>query len=93
MQIFVKPALPGSTLVYSCSEKTTLEEFLQWVEDKTALPEHFYYITYKGHYVPKYTDEQKKNTFGELGITKESTVTLNGRLCVKPSPQKLNAAA
>jgi hypothetical protein len=93
MQIFVKPATPGSTLVYTCSEQTILEEFLQWVEDKTALPERFYYITYNGHYLPKYTEEQKKSTFGELGIKKESTLTLNGRLCVKPSAQKLNATA
>ncbi len=93
MQIFVKQATAGCTLVFTCTEKTTLEEFLQWVEDKTALPEAYYYITYNGRYVHKLTDEQKKCTFSELGIKKESTITLNGRLSVKPGPQKLNAAA
>lgn len=93
MQIFVKQATAGSTLVFSCSEKTTLQEFLQWVDDKTAIPEEYYYITYNGHYVSKYTDEQKNSTFSILGIIKDSTIVLNGRMCVRPCPKKLNVAA
>ena len=93
MQIFVKPAVAGPTLVFTCSEKTTLNEFLQWVEDKTALPEDYYYIIYGGHYLAKSTDEQKYVTFGELGIKQETTITLNGRLCVKSASKKLSNAA
>ena len=93
MQIFVKQAISGPTLVYTCSEETTLQEFLQWVEDRTAIPEDYYFITYRGHAVPKYTDEQKNATFAQLGITKDTTVHLIGRLNVRPCAKKLNASA
>ncbi len=93
MQIFVKQATPGATLVFSCSETTTLNEFLQWVEDKTAIPEAYYFITYGGHYIAKSTDEQKHTTFAQLGIKKETTLTLNGRLYVKGASKKLSASA
>ena len=93
MQIFVKQPVAGPTLVYQCSEETTLENFLQWVEDKTAIPEQYYYILYSSHYIPKYTEDQKQKTFRQLGIVKETTILLNGRINVKPCAKKLNASA
>jgi hypothetical protein len=93
MQIFVRPPISGPTLVYTCSTKTTLAEFLQWVEDKTALSETYYYITYGGHPLAKSTDQQKQATFEELGIEKDTTILLNGRLCVKSASKKLSNAA
>jgi len=93
MQIFVRPAVAGPTLVYTCSEKTTLNEFLQWVEDKTAIPESYYFIMYGGHYLAKFSEQQKNATFKELGIEKDTTISLNGRLCVKGVDKKLSSAA
>jgi hypothetical protein len=93
MQIFVKQPTASPTLLYTCSEQTTLNEFLLWVEDKTAISECHYYITYRGHYLAKSTEEQKASTFANLGITKDSTVHLNARLCVNVASKKLNASA
>ncbi len=93
MQIFVVTFSPSKTLVFPCSEKTTLEEFLQWVEDKTGIPEQYYFILHGGRYVDKFTEDTKKNSFGRLGITNETTLRLNARFHVKVEPQKLNAAA
>jgi hypothetical protein len=93
MQIFVRTFSPSKTLVFPCSEKTTLEEFLQWVEDKTGIPEQYYFILHGGRYMYKYSDQQKACTFAQMGITNETTLHLNARFHVKAEPQKLNAAA
>jgi len=93
MQIFVKQPIAGKTLLYTCSEKTQLRDFLEWVQDITGIPEHYYFITYKGHYLPKSTDEHKDSTFLTLGITSECTLYLTGRMSVKADSKKLNASA
>lgn len=92
MQIFVKQPIAGKTLLYHCSEKTPLCDFLTWVEDTTAIPEQYYFIMHKGHYLPKSTDEEKNSTFLTLGITNESTLHLTGRMSVKADSKKLNAS-
>jgi hypothetical protein len=93
MQIFVRTFSPTKTLVFHCSEATTLQDFLQWVEDKTGIPEEYYFIVYGGHCLNKCTPGEKDRTFKEMGITNESTLQLNGRFHVKREAQKLNAAA
>lgn len=93
MQIFVKQPTAGKTLLYTCSEQTPLRDFLTWVEDSTAIPEHYYFIVNRGHYLPKETDEQKNATFINLGITDETTLYLNGRIGVKARSKKLNTSA
>ena len=89
----MKQPYSAPTLLYSCSEQTTLLEFFQWVEDKTAVSEDYYYIVYNGHYLHKSTEEERTATFAQIGIKKETTIHLCGRLSVKARAKKLNDSA
>lgn len=75
MQIFVKHPGDNRTLVCDCSPETTLEEFVEWIFDRTMWPQRAYYITHKSRPVSM---EPSKN-FKELGIQQEDTLTLIGR--------------
>ena len=78
MQIFVKHPSTGKTVVFDCSPQTTLEGFVEWVEDTTGWPPRSYFMTKSGKPI-SYPYEQQK-TFAELTILKDETITLTGRM-------------
>jgi len=76
MQIFVKHPTTNRTMLFDCSPQTTLAEFQEWVLDRTMWPPAAYYITHGGRLVPNQNPEQ---TFSDLNIQQENTLSLIGR--------------
>ncbi len=79
MQIFVREPQGHKTLVYDCSQHTTLSEFAQWIQDRTMWPQEKYYILLHGKIIPTYRPEHYEQTFAQLNIKREDTLNLMGR--------------
>lgn len=80
MQIFVRHPGTGQTMVYTYSHETTIQEFTEWVQDRTLWPSYAYYILRSGKILPTTLPEFSEKTFGELQVEKEETFSLVGRL-------------
>ena len=71
MQIYIKT---NNTNVYNIDADETVESLKQKIFEKEKIESKYYYLTYGGKLLTK-------GKLGELGITKESTIFLNTKLC------------
>jgi hypothetical protein len=78
MQIFVKHPSTGKTIIFDCSVETTLEKFVEWIQDSMGWPPRTYFITRHGKPISYPYDQVK--TFKELLIESNDTIHLTGRL-------------
>jgi hypothetical protein len=86
MQIFVKNPLYSKTHIYNCFSRTTLYEFVQWVENTIGVEPEYYYARFNGNHINVSDESSLNKTFKELGIDNEATISLHGKIYVHPPP-------
>jgi hypothetical protein len=80
MQVFVKHPSTNKTFVYNCEPSTTVADLLGYVMDSMGVESKHYYALANGKHMDTFTDQGLQKSFSELGIGRESTIHLIGRL-------------
>ena len=71
MQVYIKT---NTTRIYNIELDETVESLKEKIFQKEKIEQKYYYLTYGGKLLTK-------GKLVELGITKESTIFLNTKLC------------
>jgi len=86
MQIFVKNPHYSKTHIYNCLSRTTLSEFVLWVENTIGVEPEYYYARFDGNDINVSDEPSLNKTFKELGIDNEATISLHGKIYTHPPP-------